>query len=80
MSKSFISQALIKDFGDLLQNTFLIIASVSNHWFKVAWIKNKVRKQMAMDAFRTVFLQIYKMACASNTPEPNIVECNDEPS
>ncbi|XP_022161582.1 uncharacterized protein LOC111027499 [Myzus persicae] len=69
-----------KRFGDLLQNKFLIIASVSNPYFKVAWIKNDVRKQMAMDAFRNACLQIYEKECVSNTQEPNIVESYDEPS
>ncbi|KAF0766128.1 putative AC9 transposase [Aphis craccivora] len=70
-----------KRFGDLLQNKFLIIASMSNLCFKVAWIKNDVRKQMTMDAFRTACLQLmYEKECVSNTQEPNIVESNDESS
>lgn len=55
---------------------------MSNPYFKVAWIKNDVRKQMAMDAFRNACLQIYEKEkeCVSNTQEPNIVESYDEPS
>lgn len=77
--KNYLS-GIDKMSGDLLQNKFLITESVSNLCFKVEWIKNEVWKQIAMDTFRTACFQIYETEYAFITPEPNIVETNDEPS
>jgi len=70
-----------KRFDDLLSDKFLIIAALSHPSFKTAWIKDDVKKELAVGYFKKACLDEFKekaLQNEDNTFEIETVEKNVE--
>lgn len=60
-----------KRFGALAENNFLIIAAVSHPSFKCAWIKNEIRKNVAISLLKDAMHEMYSDKVVQDTGELN---------
>lgn len=69
---------LEKRFEAQLNDTFLIIASVSHPFFKIEWFENNVLKDIAINKFKSVVIEVYKNNTCVKESELEVVEQDDK--